>query len=327
MSNERAKMVMSPNLEADVNDGIAPEIVEGSACEPNCAEERWFRRSKASAAGMRLFAFPYAGGSARMFREWHGWFAPYVEVVAVELPGRGIHRRSPPVDSMDAIVERLLMAFDPLLDVPFALFGHSLGALIAFELCRALMKSGRRTPLHLFVSGMRAPHLIHLVLEENQVNNLPDLELIEALRAFNGTPAELFEDRGLLELFLPILRADLRLGETYLHTVSQPLDHPITVFGGLEDRTAPTECLHEWRLHTRGASTVCLLEGGHFFIHQQQHVMAASILKSLGKGLPFEEYGPSLVQDDPPNMRLIRQLSSQRGTRRGDLSLKSGTNS
>jgi surfactin synthase thioesterase subunit len=171
---------------------------------------------------------------------------------------------------------------------------------------------------------MRAPHLIHLVREENQVNNLPDVELIEALRAFNGTPAELFEDRGLLELFLPILRADLRLGETYLHTLSQPLHHPITVFGGLEDRTAPTECLHEWTLHTRGDCTVCLLEGDHFFIHQQQHVMAASILKSLGKAHPFEEFGPSLVQDGPPNLRPARQLSSQLRTEEGGLERKSG---
>ena len=312
------------NLEVDVNDGRIAEIKEASAGEPNSAEERWFRRSKGSTAAMRLFAFPYAGGSARMFREWHEWFAPNVEVVAVELPGRGMHRRNPAVDRMETVLERLLIALDPLLDVPFALFGHSLGALIAFELSRALMKSGRRTPLHLFVSGMRAPHLIHLVREENQVNNLPDVELIEALRAFNGTPAELFEDRGLLELFLPILRADLRLGETYLHTLSQPLHHPITVFGGLEDRTAPTECLHEWTLHTRGACTVCLLEGDHFFIHQQQHVMAASILKSLGKAHPFEEFGPSLVQDGPPNLRPVRQLSSQLRTEGGGLERKSG---
>ncbi|HLJ27401.1 MAG TPA: alpha/beta fold hydrolase [Candidatus Angelobacter sp.] len=271
--------------------------------ERNPAEEKWFRRSKVPLATMRLFAFPYAGGSARVFREWHEWFAPDVEVVAIELPGRGIHVRSPAVDSMEALMERLLTVLDPLLDLPFAFFGHSLGALIAFELSRTLMKTGHRTPLHLFVSGMRAPHLLHVVRAENQVHNLPDLELIDALRALNGTPAEVLEDSGLIELFLPILRADLRLAETYLHTLSSPLKHPITVFGGLQDKTAPTECLHEWTLHTSSVCTVCLLEGDHFFIHQMQHIMAASILKTLGKTpLPVELDSPSLpnAQQNPP---------------------------
>src|SRR6478736_7749532 len=110
------------NLEVNVIDDSVAENKEASAGEPNSAEERWFRRSKGSIAGMRLFAFPYAGGSARMFREWHEWFAPDVEIVAVELPGRGIHRRNPAVDRMETVLERLLIALDPLLDAPFALF-------------------------------------------------------------------------------------------------------------------------------------------------------------------------------------------------------------
>jgi medium-chain acyl-[acyl-carrier-protein] hydrolase len=288
-------------MRVDGNGGAVLQIPDDPVYQQDPDEERWFRRSKMAAAPMRLFALPYAGASARMFRDWHQWFAPEVEVVAVELPGRGLHRRRPAVDRMDTMIERLLTALDPLLDVPFALFGHSMGALITFELCRALMKSGRRTPLHLFVSGMRAPHLVHHLLRpENQVHNLPDLELIDAMRAFVGTPAGFFEDRGLRDLFLPILRADLRLSETYLHAVSSPLQHPITIFGGLEDRTAPTECLHEWRLHTRGICTVRLLEGDHFFIHQQQHIMAASILKSLGKAPPCESFEAEFAQHGLP---------------------------
>jgi medium-chain acyl-[acyl-carrier-protein] hydrolase len=217
-----------------------------------------------------------------MFREWQEWLAPDLEVVAVELPGRVVHLRQPPMDCMDTVIERLLTVLGPLLDIPFALFGHSLGALVAFELSRALMEGGRRTPLHLFVSGMRAPHL-QLVPEEYRVHGLPDRELIAALRDSNGTPAEVLEESGLVELFLPILRADLLLAETYRHTMSEPLRHPITVFGGLKDKTTPTTFLPEWRLHTRATCTVRLLEGGHFFIHQQQQMIAASILKSLGR--------------------------------------------
>src|ERR1700693_6436107 len=126
----------------------------------NPAYGRWLRRTKQVTPNLRLFCFPYAGGSARVFRSWQDWFAPEVEIVAVELPGRGFHVRSPLIDNMDTMIERVLKAVDPLLDLPFAVFGHSMGALIAFELCRALSKTRRKTPNHLFVSGMCAPHMV-----------------------------------------------------------------------------------------------------------------------------------------------------------------------
>jgi medium-chain acyl-[acyl-carrier-protein] hydrolase len=176
------------------------------------------------------------------------------------------------------MIEQILAVIDPLIDIPFALFGHSMGALIAFELSRALRRSGRNMPIHLFVSAVCAPHLAHL---RKPAHHLPDDEFLNVLRSLNGTPPDVLDDRGLLELFLPILRADFRLAETYRYTPQPPLPHPITVFAGLADPTTPADCLPAWEQHTAGECSIRLLEGDHFFIHHQDHMVAASISKSL----------------------------------------------
>lgn len=269
---------MNSNTDAFINNDDGHRAGEGPATQKPRAE-RWFRRVSHSSARMRLFCFPYAGGNARMFREWHEWCEPDVEVIAIELPGRGINSRTPVIDSMSTLIERLLPVIDPLLDKPFALFGHSMGALISFELSRALRATGRKTPLRLFASGMRAPHL----RSGYQIHDLPDKQFVEALRSLNGTPAEVLGDNSLLDMFLPLLRADLRLAETYQFMPEPPLQHPITVFSGINDVTAPPERLNEWQRHTRSSCTVRLLDGDHFFIQQSAHLVAASILKSLGR--------------------------------------------
>src|SRR5262249_27506546 len=133
-----------------------------SEASRNSSCELWFRRTKCVAPQMRLLCFPYAGGSARIYRNWPDWFAPEVEGVAVGLPGRCFHMRSPLVDNLDTLMAQLLTVIGPVADLPFAVFGHSMGALIAFELCRVLRRTGRRTPVHLFASGMCAPHMLHL---------------------------------------------------------------------------------------------------------------------------------------------------------------------
>ncbi|HVR21736.1 MAG TPA: alpha/beta fold hydrolase [Candidatus Polarisedimenticolia bacterium] len=245
---------------------------------PSDAGELWFRRAKWTAPKQRLFCFPYAGGSARLFRSWHEWLAPEIEAIAVELPGRGFHVRSPLIDDIDEMIAQILTVIDPLIDIPFALFGHSMGALIAFELSVALRRTERNLPAHLFVSAMCAPHAAHL---RKMAHHLPDSEFLNMLRSLNGTSADALDDRGLLELFLPILRADFRLAETYMYTPQPPLPHPITVFGGLADPTTPADSLPAWGKHTAGECSIRLLEGDHFFIHHHDHVMAASISKSL----------------------------------------------
>lgn len=284
------------NSNGNSNKVNASHVLADAACVEKPMVERWFRRVPPSSAAVRLFCFPYAGGSARMFREWHDWCGPEVEVVAIELPGRGFHSRSPLIDNMSSMIERLLPALDPLLDKPFALFGHSMGALISFELSRTLRASGRKAPLHLFASGMRAPHL----WTGYQIHTLPDRQFVEALRKLNGTPAEILDDSSLLEMFIPILRADLRLSETYRYTLAPRLQHPITVFSGLNDITSPPEQLQEWQRHTRGGCALRLLEGDHFFIQQHAHLVAASILKSLGRVSLPAAFDPTPIAENPP---------------------------
>jgi medium-chain acyl-[acyl-carrier-protein] hydrolase len=255
------------------------QVLDGPAIALAPPGERWFRRAQVSSPSVRLFCFPFAGGKARVFREWVDWCRPDVEVVAVELPGRGANSHSPLIDRMNTMIERLIPALDPLLDTEFAFFGHSMGALIAFELARALQAKGRKCPSHLFVSGMRPPHL----KGQYEIHNLPDRQLIEALRVLNGIPAEITGDTSMVEVFLPLLRADLRLAENYRYTRGPALRCPITVFSGIQDITTPVQHQQEWRRHTRASCAVRCLEGDHFFIQQSAHAMAASILKSLNK--------------------------------------------
>lgn len=265
------------NSEAEVKGSSIFEVERGLIYSPIAARNPWLKRREVSAVATRLFSFPYAGGQARIFRDWQEWLGPAVEVVAVELPGRGSHLGTPVIDRMSTMIECLISVLDPLLDRPFALFGHSMGALIAFELSSTLIRRGRPAPCHLFVSGMRAPH----IPPDRHAHMLADPELIQHLRNLNGTPFEVLENSELRELFLPLVRADLRLVETYLQTSRSPLPLPITVFGGIEDPTASAAELNGWALHTQASCTVRLLPGDHFFIHQQAQVMAASILKSL----------------------------------------------
>jgi medium-chain acyl-[acyl-carrier-protein] hydrolase len=243
---------------------------------------RWFRRFVSPSASARLFCLPYAGGSAGLYRNWHDWMAPEVEVVAVELPGRGIHQRAAPLDRMEAIVETLLVAMMPLLDLPFALFGHSLGGLIAFELSRALARGGHATPVQLFVSAVEAPHLPS---RGATLHDLPQSEFLAELRRFNMGAAQALKNEELAEILLPVLRADFRVAETYRHLGGPPLTHPITVFGGLHDAAIPPDALEAWQRHTRDRCLVRLLAGDHFFIHEYEHVMAASVARCLRGGL------------------------------------------
>ncbi|MGA5301851.1 thioesterase II family protein [Nucisporomicrobium flavum] len=222
----------------------------------------WARRPR-PAAEARLVCLPYAGGAAAAYRAWHQLAPGHVEVCPVELPGRGLRMGEEPYRRLPPLVEGLADALDPLLDRPFALFGHSMGGLIAFELARLLRRRGRPEPSHLFVSASPAPDRPR----EPTVHDAPDAELKARLQAFNGTPAEVLDNEELMELALPVIRADFAVLETYEFAEEPPLDTPLTVFGGVDDRTVRPDDLVGWREH---ATTVDLrmLPGDHFFIDE-----------------------------------------------------------
>ncbi len=184
----------------------------------------------------------------------------------------------PPFVDLPALIEPLTEAIKPYLDKPFAFFGHSMGALIAFELARKLRGEYGVEPAHLFVSGRRAPQLPD---SDSVTYNLEEAEFIEELRRLNGTPREMLENPELMQLMGPVLRADFQVCQTYVYTDSLPLHCPITVFGGLKDNDVTREYLQPWRDQTNYSFTLRLLPGDHFFLHSSEAILLRMIAQEL----------------------------------------------
>lgn len=217
-------------------------------------------------APLRLFCFPHAGGAASAFAGWADAL-PGVEVVAVQPPGREGRLAEPPFDRLEPLVEAAHAALTPLWDRPFAFFGHSTGALVAYELIRRLRRDGRPRPLHLVASGRWAPHLQD---PEPPVHALPREELIAALRRYDGTPEEVLDHREIMDLLLPLLRADFAIGDTYVHRAEPPVEVPITAVAGEEDPRVTADSLAAWGEHTRAPFAAHRMPGGHFYLFAER---------------------------------------------------------
>jgi medium-chain acyl-[acyl-carrier-protein] hydrolase len=188
--------------------------------------------------------------------------------------------RENPFTNLFELVAVAAPVLAPYMDCPFAFFGHSMGAMISFELARYLRKTGRKEPSHLFLSGCRAPQLAHT---RAVTYDLPEPELVEDLRRLKGTPAEVLGHPELLQLMLPLLRADFAITQTYRYAEDAPLSCPLTIFGGLEDDEATRENLSPWREHTTGAFSLHMLPGDHFFLHTSQDLLFEVIGQELGR--------------------------------------------
>lgn len=214
-------------------------------------------------APLRLFCFSYAGGGAAHYRAWLEALPNDVELCAVQLPGREGRLRESPMSAIDAIVERLLPALGPELDRPFVFFGHSMGAMVAFEMARELQRIGTHMPQRLIVSGRRAPHLPET---EAPMHRLADDAFVAEIgRRYGGIPAEVLRHRDLLELLLPGLRADITAVETHSFRPAAPLGCPLSVFGGDADSRAPLDQLEAWRAHGAAGMRLKVFPGGHFY--------------------------------------------------------------
>jgi medium-chain acyl-[acyl-carrier-protein] hydrolase len=239
----------------------------------------WLTNSKLNArAKLRLFCFPYAGGSSLIFRNWQGNLPPAVEVCPVQLPGRGNRLREPVFTQAQPLVRALAEGLLPHVDVPFAFFGHSMGAMLSFELARHLRREHNVEPRHLFVSGRRAPQVPSF---EAPTYDLPTAEFIEALRHLNGTPPEVLSQSELMQKMIPLLRGDFEVCDTYSYTPEPPLSCPITVFGGLQDTGVKREHLDAWREQTGAAFFLRMLPGDHFFLNKEQAVLLRLLAKEL----------------------------------------------
>jgi medium-chain acyl-[acyl-carrier-protein] hydrolase len=232
---------------------------------------------------VRLFCFPYAGGSAAFFRTWAEKLSSGVEVCPVQLPGRAGRLREPAFTRMDALVPELADGLARLLDRPFAFFGHSMGALVAFELARHLRSSRGIEPVHLFLSGRRAPRVSD---SHTPIHTLDDRAFVAKLRQLEGTPDEVLANPDLMALLIPVLRADCELCETYSYRPQRPLTCPVTVFGGVEDRDVSRSSLERWREETAGPVEIRVFPGAHFFVRAHEHAVCQHIERGLGARNP-----------------------------------------
>jgi medium-chain acyl-[acyl-carrier-protein] hydrolase len=232
----------------------------------------------AEQARLRLLCFPYAGGGASIFSSWLRQLPPYIAVQPVQLPGRETRLREEPLTSLPRLAESILTEIRPLLDMPFAFFGHSMGALLAFELSRMLRQRSGLEPAHLFISGRGAPQLPEL---EPPTYDLPETELLEKLRSLNGTPQEVLDNAELLQVVLPTLRADFKVCETYAYSDGHQLSCPMTVLGGLGDVDVPRERLEPWREHTSGPFTLRMFPGDHFYLHTAEQLLLQVLYRDL----------------------------------------------
>ena len=212
---------------------------------------------------MQLFCFPYAGAGGWVYRRWRAEM-PGIDARAVELPGRGTRAREAALTHLPSLAREVAEAIEPFAGRPFAFFGHSMGALIAFEVTRYLRRECGIEPVHLFVSGREAPHVAS---PDPSYHALPNDELVQVLRDLKGTPAEVLENAELMQMLLPPLRADFALLESYRYSADTPLRCPITACGGTRDATVRTDRLEAWRDLTTGPFLLRLIEGDHFFLH------------------------------------------------------------
>lgn len=250
----------------------------------SAATNPWLTRMKAvPAPRARVLCFPFAGGTSAVYRAWQDRFSADVEVCAVNFPGRGSRFTEPPIRRMDAMLDGLCSGLTPFLDRPFAVFGHSLGAVIAFEWCRLLPGRGLRSPLRLFASGARGPQLPD---PYSPIHHLPPDEFVHQMQVrYAGIPAEILAEPDLLALLLPPLQADLELFETYAFRQGPALDFPVTVFGGRQDHRLDDRQYQAWRQVTTRPVDFAMFDGGHFFVQESAAEVASAVARTLARDL------------------------------------------
>lgn len=227
----------------------------------------WFGNvCKRNDPSLRLFCFPYAGGSTAVYAGWGKHFDERIELRPVQYPGRGHRIAELPRNDVESLAHDLANAIEAYSDKPYAFFGHSMGALVAFEVARELKSRGRSEPVCLFLSGKSSPTEDR---SRPQKHHLPDDDFLEALRDLDGTPEEFFKHPELMELLLPVLRADFQVVETYRYSEGPTLECDMHIFGGKEDREAPQETLRSWKDQSLGQFTCNVFSGGHFFFREQ----------------------------------------------------------
>lgn len=224
------------------------------------------------AAKLRLFCFPHAGGGAHIYHSWTDDLPSRIEVCGLQLPGRENRSHEPPFTDIFKLTREIAKAIKPLSDKSYAFYGHSMGALIAYEVTRILAREQDKLPAFLFIGARRAPHIP--TRKQHQVHTLDDRSIIQVVRQLEGTSSKIISDERVIDYFLPVIRADFALFEKYCYIPEEPIACPIIAFGGTLDKECSKEDIALWRQHTKGYFDMHLLSGGHFFHqHQRQNLL------------------------------------------------------
>ena len=220
---------------------------------------------------MNLFCIPYAGGSANIYLPWRNNL-PGINVLPVELKGRGRRFDESVYQSVEEAVEDILFTIDSDLQTDnYAFFGHSMGGILAFELYNRIKQGGKNKPAHIFFSGCKPPHLRET--QKQKTYNLSTEELTKKLAEMGGTPQEILSNPDLLDIFLPVIRADYHMIENYSYKGDKGLESDISILIGDQDSVSLEEA-RDWEKLSKGDIQLYTLEGNHFFIHHQtQDVM------------------------------------------------------
>lgn len=250
-------------------------ILQHTGGRVNTIKPAWLRQLPSKGPiRLRLFCFHSAGAGASMFSTWANELPAGVEVCPVQLPGREDRSSDPPLRRLHAAVKHLSTSVEPFHEHPFAFFGHSMGAVLAFETARALRRAGSRLPLHMFCSACHAPDVVR---SGAPAHELPREEFLAHIRRIGGVPEPILCEPDMMEVFMPILRADLEAYETYEYCHEAPFEFPITALAGLHDTLVPPRAMDAWRHHTVGAFERLDFASGHFFIRLERQ----SFLRAL----------------------------------------------
>ncbi|QSB16771.1 thioesterase [Natronosporangium hydrolyticum] len=233
--------------------------------------------------GPRLFCLPHAGGGGRFFQPWRRALAPKIAVRPVVPPGREGRFREPPYERMAPLVAGIVEALRPELDRPFALFGHSLGAAVAYETALRLRQLSMPEPICLFVSGRRAPALPN---PPPYLHLLDDQQFAQEMVRLAGTPPTILERPRVMQFLVPTMRADYTIHELYQPTPAKPLDYPVFGYAGAEDPIAPPAEVDAWHEVTTGQFTTRVFPGGHFYLKEHPDQVLANVQQDLADALP-----------------------------------------
>jgi len=230
-----------------------------------------------------LICFAHSGGGASVYHHWEKLLSPEIEIWRVQLPGREERWDERLERSMPELIAKICDGLTLSLrniHIPYLFFGHSLGSLVTFETARELRRRNMKLPQQLIVSGREAPQCPD---PDPPIRDLPEKEFLIELRKYEGTPESFFQDPDLIKFFLPILRADFTLGETYQYRDEPPLDCPLTVYGSVADPNLTTEGLRAWEKQTTNDFQLRMFEGHHFYLHERQPIFFQTLAKDCLK--------------------------------------------